>query len=138
MKNIYAIGKIDYLKCGQKENLVTLEWELKDGVFSMSGNVWNRTKTDIYCGGQIVDQIAKLFPHNKRVQEMFEVWNQWHLNDMQAGCEHQRKLGWDKNEINAPCPTCGYKYGSAWLKKEIPHEIIEKIESWGSVLEAVS
>jgi hypothetical protein len=24
-----------------------------------------------------------------------------------------------------PCPICGYKYGSAWLKEEVPAEVID-------------
>lgn len=146
MKTTFEIGKIDYLNCGRKENLVTLEWELKDGNFTMSGNVWNRLRTDIYSGGQIVDQIAKMFPHKKKVQRMAEIWERYHLNNMRAGCEHQHKLGWGENKIDGkwaghlyekeggcllkPCPECGYKYGSKWLREEIPAEIIAEIESW--------
>jgi len=29
-----------------------------------------------------------------------------------------------------PCEICGYKYGSAWLKEELPPEVIEEILSW--------
>lgn len=154
MKNELKIGKIDYLNCGRKENLVTLEWELKDGVFSMSGNVWNRIRSDIYCGGQIVDKIAKMFPHNKKVRRMAQIWEKYHLNDMQAGCKHQRALGWGTKKLaggeweghkyeseggclSKPCPTCGYKYGSKWLREEIPTEIIAEIESWSPRIEAI-
>jgi hypothetical protein len=31
--------------------------------------------------------------------------------------------------LSAPCPTCGYKYGSAWLKRELPAEIIKLAET---------
>jgi hypothetical protein len=27
--------------------------------------------------------------------------------------------------MSKPCPTCGYKYGSAWLKQDVPAEVIE-------------
>lgn len=30
------------------------------------------------------------------IREFFYVWDQWHLNDMRAGCEHQRKGLWGK------------------------------------------
>ncbi len=30
-----------------------------------------------------------------------------------------------KDSIGAPCPTCGYRYGSEWLKRELPAEIVE-------------
>ena len=32
--------------------------------------------------------------------------------------------------LSKPCPTCGYKYGSAWMFEEIPAEVIEEIKMW--------
>jgi hypothetical protein len=29
-----------------------------------------------------------------------------------------------------PCPTCGYKYGTAWLKEPLPPELMDEIRSW--------
>lgn len=31
----------------------------------------------------------------------------------------------DKGILCKPCPVCGYEYGSAWLKEEVPQEIID-------------
>lgn len=31
-----------------------------------------------------------------------------------------------------PCSVCGYKYGSAWLKEELPAEVIAEIEAWSA------
>ena len=33
--------------------------------------------------------------------------------------EHPRGL------LMKPCPVCGYQYGSAWLKEEVPQEVID-------------
>lgn len=167
----YTPGKVDYNGSGRRNCKVTIEWELKAGRFSMMGNIWNPRGTDIYSGGQNLDEIARLFPHNKKVQRMVEVWREWHLNDMHAGCKHQRSEKWhevripkdelpnskanrDERGIYAiwvypsestdrwasekhpqglltkPCPTCGYKYGSAWLREELPPEIVAEIKSW--------
>ena len=30
-----------------------------------------------------------------------------------------------KDSLGAPCPTCGYRYGTAWLKRELPAEVVE-------------
>jgi hypothetical protein len=30
-----------------------------------------------------------------------------------------------KDSLRAPCPTCGYEYGTEWLKRELPAEIVE-------------
>jgi hypothetical protein len=73
-----------------------------------------------------------------------EIWSKYHLNDMQAGCEHQRKympivkmLTTDKffyadnysDIVKLPlyghCYECDYRYGTAWLRKEVPNNVIE-------------
>ena len=51
-----------------------------------------------------------------------DVWDHWHLNDLRAGCEHQRQAG--VTLVNDPCPTCGYKYGTAWLFEAVPDDVI--------------
>ena len=38
----------------------------------------------------------------------------------------QRKVY--KDSIGAPCPTCGYCYGTAWTKRELPPEIVKLAE----------
>jgi hypothetical protein len=41
-----------------------------------------------------------------------------------------KKLGWLRPEehpdglLCRPCPVCGYKYGSAWKKEEVPQDVI--------------
>lgn len=71
-----------------------------------------------------------------------EVWREHHLNDLHAGCEHQRALGWESMmeigphgyerlaNVGVPCPVCGYRFGSAWQYVPIPEEIITEIRSW--------
>lgn len=34
-----------------------------------------------------------------------------------------------KGLLCKPCPTCGYKYGSAWLREELPTEIVDFLMS---------
>lgn len=111
-----------------------------------------------------------------KADKFLEVWRKWHLNDMQAGCEHQRAAGWracrghydprgmetcvtpiepadtesitkavtearqtgvglvrgpgqhyycSEDKCGKPCEVCGYRYGSAWLRAEIPIDVIE-------------
>ena len=59
--------------------------------------------------------------------DLLEVWKQYHLNDMQAGCEHQRAIG--IKECGTVCPECGYSYGSAWLTVEVPANVLEFLET---------
>lgn len=32
--------------------------------------------------------------------------------------------------LSAPCPTCGYKYGTKWLKEELPADVLATILDW--------
>ena len=34
-----------------------------------------------------------------------------------------------KGSIGAPCPVCGYRYGTAWTKREVPAEVIAQLEA---------
>jgi hypothetical protein len=145
--------------------------------------------------------------------DLLDVWGRWHLNDLKAGCVHQRAMGWGKKKVtiahlklsrnkihlwseikrkaekelyssgkaeltpeeleimnmpysltvpietvdnypdystenteeklttwikesehpegvlSKPCPVCGYKYGSAWLREEVPAEVIDFLNS---------
>lgn len=143
-----------------------------------------------------------------------ETWKQWHLNDMNAACEHQTGEGWEYKDVeiityglttetwqeqkrlkaaavdrllngetvtldpaaialiklpwertsapnadgiesgayevkkretkgtgwltekehpegflSKPCPTCGHKYGSDWLRREVPTEVINQLKA---------
>lgn len=85
--------------------------------------------------GQIWQYLQSLNSEDYQLQEgwteemyrkLLDIWEQWHLNDMRAGCCHQRALGWNKDEhLGKPCPACGYRYGSSWLFEPVPNEVIE-------------
>lgn len=136
-----------------------------DGRFSAQGSVWNHVHSDITSGGQNLDHIAEEVAQwvaggREALATVRAWWQRWHLNDMRAGCEHQRAGGWAERPIDPskplnsygkhfpgqrqdswnmltwvprgehpegllshPCPTCGYKYGSQWLKEEIPADV---------------
>lgn len=68
--------------------------------------------------------------------DFLDVWKAWHLNDMRSGCEHQRAMGWTYEAHHNPatfkgddCPTCGHSIGSAWLKEEVPAEVLAFLDS---------
>jgi len=59
-------------------------------------------------------------------RKLLDIWKRWHLNDMRAGCSHQRAMGWNRDEhLGKPCPICGYKYGCGWIFEPVPDEVIE-------------
>ena len=87
-------------------------------------------------GGQIQDMLTEKhikFNSIYDVKRIVEIWNEWHLNDLQAGCIHMEKPAEGKEQdtkewsrLNKMCPK-GYRYGSKWLVKIIPEEIITEI-----------
>jgi hypothetical protein len=63
-------------------------------------------------------------------------WLRWHLNDMRAGCEHQRaavRAGSPAPAVSEPCEACGYKYGHAWLFEDVPPEVVTFLGSLTTV-----
>ena len=57
-----------------------------------------------------------------KFEELLDIWQTYHLNDMQAGCQHQ----WDSRPpVGAECPECGYRYGSKWNYRPIPRHAAE-------------
>ena len=154
----YYLGKCDYNGSGRRNCKTFITWDLIDGKFSMCAEIWNPRETDLYCSGQCVDEVCKYFPHDQLARRMERVWRDYHLNDMRAGSPAQEALlkskeperlkslahpvshyDWasnvlaeaglnpDPNHLHNGVP---YRYGSAWLKRELPMEIIAEIESW--------
>lgn len=180
--------------------------------------------------GQCADSIRAGNPKEEdgwtreMLDKFCDIWDNWHLNDVRAYCQHQKSLGWDREALepmtlyhynlrkeaaseqkkaeNAaldalrqgkpffptpdqvfyaglkyflnkyspvdgelkdyyepyksytgrsaeeeksrgfvrfdedergilckPCPVCGYKYGTSWIKEELPDEVVEFLKS---------
>lgn len=143
--------------------------EIKNGALSICGVEGPKNNGDCKGScGQIVMHDWNIHQYapgwsDELATKFRDVWDRWHLNDMRAGCEHQRAEGWDKRPIDPskptnaygnftatasrnmlvwvskkdhphgllgePCPTCGYKYGTAWLREELPVEVVEFLTS---------
>lgn len=158
MRKTYTLGKVDYNNTSRKDCEAQLEWELDGGKFSMSGGIWNPRKTDYITCGQCVDEIAALFPNDKQAQSMLAVWQEWHLNDMKAGSQRQEAYlkadtaTWESAKaagvqyydyakaalfVEGLEPDAEYlhegkpySYGSAWLKRDLPPEVLAEILNW--------
>ena len=120
-----------------KENRSVRVWkngalqEVRGDAFSARATIYRHNS--FVCGGQCLDdpEVLDLIKNGKLCEkdkviylEVFRLWKNYHLNDMHAGCEHQKK-GTPAGEI---CPVCGYRYGSAWLYREIPEKDLEAIK----------
>lgn len=111
---VLHLPKVDYNGTGSKRNAVDMEITLRHvgpraaadceplmfqtvthehlaeyTDLSVCGFVWNHIHTDIVSGGQNIEEIAAFFPRDKRAQRIAEIWREWHLNGMTAGCIHQ-------------------------------------------------
>ena len=82
----------------------------------MSG-VWNASHTDYLTCEQVVDDVYKVFASQLNDPSLYKkimgLWERNHLNDMHAGCIHQRKFESEpyKKHEKAYCNKCKYKYG---------------------------
>lgn len=149
MKKTISFGKVAY-NSTRKVNEITVEVELEQNskgqyIFSACGNIWNGRKTDILCCGQCLDTIFKCLKNNKTMNKNFEkiyrLWKLYHLNDCHAGTERQEKALARANKLFADYKeSCdyldsvgllydnGYRYGSAWLYREIPSDDLKSIK----------
>lgn len=141
---------------------ITLKQTQKGLTLSICGNIWNNKHTDITEGGQIQDTLKKALSYHtigytgkqhsrftslKRkyadIKRLLIIWDRWHLNDMNAGCEHQRELLRDKVQFPnqeytelikhsefIKCSKCGYAYGSKWIFEELPPNVVEFIKEF--------
>ena len=137
MKKTFNFGKIDFYKTGRKINLVEVEVKLSDDeVFTASATIWNSRKTDCICAGQCLDEIAK-YVNNPIFKKIHTFWKKYHLNDMHAGTEKQETALIEAGLTNFASnyvKCCdylesidllvddGYKFGTGWLKRDIPAE----------------
>jgi hypothetical protein len=143
---------------GQKEQ-VFVKIEYKNKRLSLTGVVGPRSNGNCRgsCGQIMLDEVT---PNDdwtyEKINELQDIWNKWHLNDLRAGCEHQRK-NWDTNKsitittygkqqiktagwvtpsehpdglLTKTCEICGYKYGTQWLFEEIPEEILQTLMNY--------
>jgi hypothetical protein len=223
MRKVYRLGKVDVGRHTPADVFVRAEY--LEGRLSVVGVEGPRSNGDAWGGcGQITidpEKFVELGPgwDKASIARLRDIWARWHLNDMRAGCEHQRAAGWDtgralevvsygltheamrlrtdtlkaiarawlrmesleltptaraladlddwfkarheppdadsplsgcyevkKRETKATgwvyphehpagllgkaCEVCGYKYGHAWQREEVPAEVIAELEAF--------
>ena len=177
MKKTFNFGKIDYMGRGWKDCAVdvTIWLEEKGGEkvldkdgnftgdycnkyieFTASGNIWNHCHSNIYSGGQNLDEIAK-YIKTPLFQKIHTLWEKYHLNGLHAGTPEQEEAiaAWkaegNKYDYNKACEmlkNCGlyevplnanligtrkadgepYRYGHGWVISNIPEKDLEEIK----------
>ncbi len=141
---------------------VFVEAKVKDGCLSICGEI--HRSGHYVGGGQCVDTVRDVYQHGtlaipyKQARKLVRIWERWHLNDMRAGCEHQRTAGWNhsiklesdwgegqrnmaiwmprkehpRGLLSEPCWVCGYKYGTSWLMEELPADVIAFVDDFNA------
>ena len=90
-----SLGKVAIREGGAKVYQCSIEVNINNGRLSICGTVGNpRNNHGFFSTGQNQQMILESFPENKAIARMVEVWDEWHMNDMHAECEHQRAAGW--------------------------------------------
>ena len=150
LKKTFTFDKIAFYG-GKRINLpeveVELEYKDKGPVLSICGSIWNSKHTDCVCCGQCLDTMMKFssLANNALFKKLHRLWTDWHLNDLRAGTVKQedalkdaRKAGHKICGYEDACKYLesigllednGYKYGSSWLYREIPNDVLQEIEA---------
>ncbi len=153
LRKNFTFDKVAYTSA-RRVNLPVIEMELsyKNGdtskpCLSICGELWNSKHTDIVMGGQCLDEMANLgdLRFNTLFRKLHRLWQFHHLNDMHAGTVKQeqalndaKKSGVKICSYDDSCKYLesvglleddGYKYGSAWLYREIPEDDLKEIMS---------
>lgn len=106
------------------------------------------------CGGQCLDHFKEkaeqyMIDESRRelFNRVFEIWNKYHLNTMIAGTKKQEEClkEYETNHKYNYTEACkyleernllvdnGYRYGTGWLGKQIPPEIMDEVFSWENI-----
>lgn len=147
MKKIIRLGEFHD---GYHENYIDIFCKIKieNGRLSISGVEGPMPSGDcIGACGQINMHLkpAEIVPakgwNSDLIVEFLAVWEKWHLNDMQAGTPEQMEYLEKYPDIKDYSKKCellkqvglyeidGYKYGSKWLTKELPLEVVAFLKS---------
>jgi len=127
MKRHLYLGKLDIGDRSPRDVYCTIK--LSEGRLSITGVIGPRYNGDAFGGcGQIIGDLdpAKMSYASGWGNDMLAlfkaVWKDWHLNDMRAGCEHQRAMGWQKARIDPSKETGWHIDNNANLRQWMYYE----------------
>lgn len=134
-----------------KENVQTVTHEKVSGVilrFSASGHTVSKfarhSSENWIGGGQMMDELLEITDPAPgwtlaEIKAFHRLWKNWHLNDMNGGCQHvpdplyrkNDRYGYQEVDLeNTPaCPKTGYRWGHAWLYRPIPAVVVDEIQT---------
>ncbi len=140
------------VRLGRMDNrpvLIDIELRRKDGergglVLSISGH------HGAIAYGQIQDTVRELaqratmgdatldpaIKNQAELRQLVDIWERWHLNDLRAGCEHQRALGWKvcPGHYGAEGQTCSHPAPPVPASDEDMRQALRDLQSSGVAL----
>lgn len=106
--------------------------------FAITTAAWRPDGQDIVLGGSTIAPLRELATYGNGftaevIAELLSM-AEYHLNGMTAGCVHQYVVYEDSDYgrrpdlVNTPaCPETGYRYGHAWLVRELPYGFLSRV-----------
>jgi hypothetical protein len=137
------------------EVIVEMRLEYKNNdttkpTFSVCGEVWYPNKSDVFMCGQCIDSIWEYYGDQIKDKDLFleikDLWEKYHLNDMNAGtleqtralkgkrfdyteaCEYLKEKGLYEVDTEIDGRIMTYKYGHSWLYNPIPEADLLRIK----------
>lgn len=104
-REVYVEARIE--DCAQGKRLALTGVVLRNGGSLRRDNDWVSSGQ---IGIDVLREIVRPAPGwtVEDARQLADVWDRWHLNDMRAGCEHQRADGWGERRIDPDKPTDTY------------------------------
>ena len=121
----------------------TTEHQWVDGLWRLSIQGEVQRSGHPMAFGQTIDVLqdiisrgypSPLYP-TRRLVMLRDLWRDWHLNDMDAGCAHQAVVYEDlagrrpSLDLTEPCPLTGYRYGTAWLARPLTEAVLADLKT---------
>lgn len=99
---------------------------------SISGFAIEKGKRLATMGGQITDSVREVTDFAdgwtaEDVKSLLAIWDEWHLNGMNAASDEQREAGWTYETHAGQADSNGYKIGSAWLARQLPEDVLAEL-----------
>lgn len=128
---------------------ITLENVKEAYILSICGSLYKSGKRhadkNLISSGQCLKEVYIASMDNKYtdkekalIEKIYNLWSEYHCNDLMAGTDNQMEILKDFNgdfkedceflKSNGLYEDRGYRYGSRWLIKQIPADVLAEIK----------
>ena len=147
LHKVFMVGMVYPWNGAKRRYKVWVRASVKDGNLSIVGVVNPNRHGGCHSCGQIRETLSNLDTYGKgwdraKIKLLNDIWKEWHLNDLNAGSPEQEKwvkenpqfktyndrienmpdhIKTDATYLHNGKP---YVYGSAWIKRELPDDVI--------------